>query len=502
MELAELADLGQLVAGQPHTALTDVVCDSRRVRPGALFVAIHGLQDDGHRYIAEACARGAAAVACEEACAVPSGVAHLQVTSGRRTLAVAAGRFWRHPARRLRVFGVTGTNGKTTTTTLLRAILEAAGRRTGLVGTVVNVVGGQVLPVTHTTPESDELQALLARMAGSGDVCAVLEVSSHALALERVTGVEFDTAVFTNLTRDHFDFHGSLAAYLDAKARLFEGLGRTHGLALRAVKPGPKVAVLNADDPAAPTLARRTMAAIVTYGVKAPADVRAGQIRLDQRGLRFRLQTPQGEAGLHLRLRAHFHVYNALAAAAAALAEGVALPAIQAGLEGCPGVRGRFEAVEAGQDFGIYVDYAHTPDGLRNVLATARALTAGRVICVFGCGGDRDRGKRPEMGRIAGERADYSIITSDNPRSEEPATIAAAVEAGLQPTGGRYAVELDRRRAIALAVAMAAPGDVVVIAGKGHETDQIFKDRTTSFDDGEEARRAVAEALMRRDGMQ
>ena len=501
MELAELTDLGTLVSGDPRTRLTDVVCDSRRVQPGALFVAIHGLADDGHRYIAQAVEQGAAAVACEADCTVPPGVAHLQVDSGRRALALTAARFWQHPSRRLRVLGVTGTNGKTTTTTLLRAICEAAGRRSGLVGTVVGVVGGQVTSVCHTTPESDQLQALLYKMAEAGDACAVLEVSSHALALERVAGVEFDVACFTNLTRDHFDFHGSLGAYLDAKARLFADLGRVHGLAAPAAKPGLKVAVLNADDPTSLTLARRTRAAVLTYGVDALADVTAQCIRLDHRGLRFRLCTAQGEVDLHLKLRAYFHVYNALAAAAAALAEGIGLAAIQQGLEGCPGVRGRFEAVEAGQDFGVFIDYAHTPDGLQGVLATARALAVGRVICVFGCGGDRDRGKRPEMGRIAGELADYSIITADNPRSEDPAAIAAMVEAGLKPTGGHYCVETDRRRAIGLAVAMALSGDVVIIAGKGHETYQIFRDRTIGFDDGEEARRAIAEALLRRGGM-
>lgn len=494
MRLAELADLGHIRQGNPAAEISGLAYDSRRVAPGHLFIAVPGFRADGHDFIPDALRRGATAVVVERPVALPADVAVLEVASARRAMPAIAARFHGFPSRRMRVIGVTGTNGKTTTTHLIRAILMEQGQRVGLLGTVHNYIGDQVLPVEHTTPEAADLQELLAQMAAAGSDAAVMEVSSHALELHRVDDVEFDVAVFTNLTQDHLDFHGDLTAYREAKGKLFANLGAA------AVKPGPRAAVLNADDPASTRYRELSRVPVITYGLAAPADVTARDITITPRGAGFTLVTPQGELPMQLKLTGRFNVYNSLAAVCAGLTEGISLDIIRRALERTSGVAGRLEAVEAGQPFGVFVDYAHTPDGLENVLAAARGFTGGRVIAVFGCGGDRDRTKRPQMGRIAAELADYAIITSDNPRSEEPAAIVQEVAAGFaerRPDPAAYELVVDRADAIARAVALARAEDVVVIAGKGHETYQIFRDRTIHFDDREVARAAIAGVLAR-----
>lgn len=495
MQLHELLELGELLQGDPGCEISRVCYDSRRVEPGSLFVAIPGFRHDGHDFVAEALARGASALMVERPVPVDPQVPVLKVPGARAAMAQAACRLYRWPSRRLRVCGVTGTKGKTTTTHLIRAVLMEQGQRVGLLGTVHNYIGDEVLPVEHTTPESADLQELLDRMTAAGSAYAVMEVSSHALELHRVDGVEFDAAVFTNLTRDHLDFHADLDAYREAKGKLFRSLGAG------AVKPGPKVAVLNADDPVSAYYRTLCAVPVMTYGVQSAADVMARDIRVTPEGAAYRLVTPKGELDLHLRLTGRFNVYNTLAAVAVALAEGVELEAVRRALERTQGVAGRLEPVVAGQPFGCFVDYAHTPDSLSNVLSTVRAFTAGRVIVVFGCGGDRDPGKRPQMGRIAARLADYTILTSDNPRTEDPEQILRQIEAGVlevPDAAGRYEVVADRAAAIARAVALAGPGDVVVIAGKGHETYQIFRDRTIPFDDREVARHVITTQWLRR----
>lgn len=493
MRLRECLGFGRLVQGDPEVELTSVVYDSRRVMPGSVFVALPGTRTDGHEFVAEAVARGAAAVVVERATAVPPAVAVLEVESTRRALSAISAAVYGHPSRKLRVIGVTGTNGKTTTTHLIRAILMASGEKVGLIGTVHNYVGEEELSAQLTTPQASDVQELMARMVAAGCTYVVMEVSSEGLDMQRVDDVEFDVGVFTNLTQDHLNYHGTLERYREAKLRLFRQLGR----------PGHKqgqAAILNLDDPEVPHFRTACTVPVHTYGLDPGAKLWAHDLAASPEGTRFRMSTPQGELSLALQLVGRFNVYNAMAAAAVGLVEGVDLTSIRTALESQHGVAGRMEAVRAGQPFGLFVDYAHSPDGLENVLTTARGLTASRVIAVFGCGGNRDRSKRPKMGRIAASLADHTIITSDNPRGEEPAAIIQEIEAGLLealPADHTYETVVDRTEAIERAVAMAAPGDVVIIAGKGHETYQIFADRTIHYDDREVAR-SVIEARQRR----
>ncbi|QIA26841.1 UDP-N-acetylmuramoyl-L-alanyl-D-glutamate--2,6-diaminopimelate ligase [Thermaerobacter sp. PB12/4term] len=475
-------------AGRPIQGIT---YDSRRVEPGFLFVAIRGLRYDGHSFIAEAVARGAAAVVGERPLAL-EGVPYVQVPSSRLALGLLASAFYGHPSASLVMVGVTGTNGKTTTTHLIRWVLEAGGHPTGLIGTVHNIIAGRSLPVERTTPEAADLQKLLAAMRDEGMTHAVMEVSSHALALQRVAGCAFDVGVFTNLTQDHLDFHASMEDYAAAKARLFSRLGRNE--IPGTTKPGPKAAVINADDPWGEFMAARSNAPVVTYGLNRPADITARQVEVEPGGIRFILVSPQGEAPVRLRLTGRFNVYNALAAAGAGLVLGLDPATVARGLESLQAVPGRLERIDRGQPFAVIVDYAHTPDGLENVLRGVRELAGqGRVICVFGCGGDRDRGKRPQMGAISARLADYTVLTSDNPRSEDPEAILDDIETGVRRVpGAAYERVTDRAAAIRRALELARPGDVVVIAGKGHEDYQIFADRTIHFDDREVAAEALA----------
>jgi UDP-N-acetylmuramoyl-L-alanyl-D-glutamate--2,6-diaminopimelate ligase len=401
-------------------------------------------------------------------------VPQLVVASSRAAMAAAADAFYGHPSRELDVVGITGTNGKTTTAFLMHAVLEAAVGQAGLLGTIESRIGGVVEQVARTTPESVDLQAILRRMADAGDRACAMEVSSHALELERVTGVRFAAAGFTNLTQDHLDFHPDMEAYFAAKARLF--------------REAP--AAINVGDEYGRRLAGMAGGPVLTYAARpdAGADVRPHAVEVGVGGaIALIVSTPRGPIPLDVRLRGGFNVENVLCAVT--LSELLELPhaAVRAGISAVPGVPGRFEAVEAGQPFTVLVDYAHTPDGLENVLRSAREITAGRLICVFGCGGDRDRGKRPLMGRVARRLADVALVTSDNPRSEDPEAIIAEIMDGIPMES-----EPDRRAAIERAVGLARAGDVVVIAGKGHEQGQQFADRTLPFDDRTVAREALA----------
>jgi UDP-N-acetylmuramoyl-L-alanyl-D-glutamate--2,6-diaminopimelate ligase len=431
--------------------------------------------------VGDALARGAVAVVVEEE--VCCGAAtRVVVENCRQALARLAARYYNYPARQLLMAGITGTNGKTTTAFLLRQVLAAAGRSCGYVGTLGYMVGEELEKIDNTTPEAPQLQGLLRAMVEAGRRAAVLEVSSHGLALERVAGLPFRVAVFTNLTRDHLDFHGTPQAYFNAKARLFEELGAQGR------------AVINADDPAATELMHRTRAPVLTYGNRPAAQVRLEELRMGSGGMQLRVATPGGRLELNTQLTGNFNCHNVLAALAAGLALELEKEDICRGIAALERVPGRFERVVEGQDFEVIVDYAHTPDALERVLRAARQMSRGRLICAFGCGGDRDRGKRPAMGAIAGELADLVIVTSDNPRSEAAEKIIAEIEAGLPP--GAPAQRLaDRRQAIGAAIEQAHRGDVVVIAGKGHETGQILADRVVPFDDRQEASQALRRRL-------
>jgi UDP-N-acetylmuramoyl-L-alanyl-D-glutamate--2,6-diaminopimelate ligase len=488
--------LAELLAGIPvlgrsgdwRAAVAGLVTDSRRVVPGALFFALDGLRASGARFVDQAVAHGAAAVVSGHPVAGIPAVAAAQVAAPRQVLAEVARRFHGHPERALRLVGVTGTNGKTTVVSLLRHLLERAeGRPWGLLGTVRYHLGARSVPSFKTTPESSDLAAFFAAMRDAGCAGAALEVSSHALEQERVHGFPFAVAAFTNLTRDHLDYHGSLEAYLRAKARLFDG----------SVGPRPGVAVLNADDPASAELARACgPVPRLTYGVERPADLTGRILSMDLGGTRLAVTHAGRETTFALRLPGGYNVANLLCALACCRALGHDPLALAPALEGFPGVPGRMERVEAGQAFPVFVDYAHTDDALRHALGMLRAITPGRVLCVFGCGGDRDRGKRPAMTRAVVGLADLAWATADNPRREPLARIFDDMRAGADGPGGLAFVE-DRREAIAAACAAARPGDCVLVAGKGHETTQEFAETVVPFDDREVARDVLLRLALR-----
>ncbi|MBF1688078.1 MAG: UDP-N-acetylmuramoyl-L-alanyl-D-glutamate--2,6-diaminopimelate ligase [Selenomonas sp.] len=488
--LEELAALlpGARIVGDAQTEITSIERDSRRARKGTLFACIVGAHVDAHSFIPDVARAGARAVLTERSSVdVPAGVAVLYVLDLEKALDTIVPFFYGYPARAMRVIGITGTNGKTTTSYLVRAILRHAGRRVGLIGTIQAMIEDEVLPTSNTTPDIIVLQQMLAEMRTRGMDAVVMEVSSHALALGRVAGIEFDTAVFTNLTQDHLDFHKTMENYARAKAHLFELVSAP------GAKEG-KTAVLNADDAASETMRAYTRCPIITYGVDHSADLTAQDVQLACDGMELTLMHGGKRLfHLHTGITGLFNVHNVLAAVGASLAEHVAATDIAAALTAFTGVPGRFELVREGQDFAVIVDYAHTPDGMENVLRTARAVTKGRIIAVFGCGGDRDRTKRPIMGRIGAEMADIAILTSDNPRTENPTAIVDEVERGVLPVIGDKPYEkiVDRRTAIFHAIGRAQAGDTVVILGKGHETYQILKDGTIHFDDREQAREAI-----------
>ncbi|MGI6128647.1 MAG: UDP-N-acetylmuramoyl-L-alanyl-D-glutamate--2,6-diaminopimelate ligase [bacterium] len=485
--LADTTVLSQNLSEQSaDMPINQIAYDSRLVQPGGLFVAVRGYKTDGHIFVHQALKRGAKAVVVDRPeVEVPPGVVRILVPDSRAALPDLAAAFYGYPSRQLKVVGVTGTNGKTTTAFLSEAIFKAAGYKTGLIGTVENHVGDQVLPVERTTPESVEVEQLLWQMTQSDVTHTAMEVSSHALDLGRVKNIEFDVAVFTNLTQDHLDFHGTLDNYRQAKAQLFAGLGRTTN------KTGQQVAVLNADDPSSKAMQAATSANVLTYGINNAADITATEVKIKVQEAVFTLRTPVGQQRVSLHTTGLFSIYNALAACGVGLSQGIELATIVAALETMPGVPGRFEQVKCGQDFAVIVDYAHTPDGLENILTTAREFATGRVMLVFGCGGDRDRTKRPVMGRMGVEYADKVFITSDNPRTEDPKAIISEIETGAKEAGsahGSYSLIPDRRQAIYAALKEGKRGDVVLIAGKGHETYQILGQETIHFDDREVVR--------------
>lgn len=473
--------------GDVEVPIRSITDDSRAVRPGSLFVAAKGEHVNGHAYISAAVSAGAIALVTQQSppeVAIPV----VRVADSRKAIGLLGGRFHGNPSARLRMIGVTGTNGKTTTTYVCKALLEAVGRRVGLIGTVAYQIGAEALPASHTTPGALELQQLLARMADHGCDTVVMEVSSHALAQDRTSGCEYDVAVFSNLTQDHLDFHQTMEQYFQAKLRLFTGLTGTG-------KPG-KRAIVNGDDPSGVRIEASCPAPVWTYGLNRGADLRAEQVTLSLHGSRFVAGTPAGSFSVESHLVGEHNVYNLLAAIGVALHEGATPDQVREAVSTVTNVPGRFERVMAGQPFTVVVDYAHTEDALVRVLAAAHALKTGRIITVFGCGGDRDRGKRPKMGRAAVQYSDVVILTSDNPRTEDPLAILEEVEIGVNEAlrvrpAVHYRKIADRREAIAAAVHEAHAGDLVLIAGKGHEDYQIIGKTKVHFDDREVAREAI-----------
>ena len=474
-------------AAQWDGDVTGIAYDSRRVGRGEIFVALKGAREDAANFVGDAAARGAAAIVSE--LPAPSGVRTpwITVTDGRLSLALLADRFYRHPSGELQVVGVTGTNGKTTTAYLVASIFEAAGIKCGLIGTVGYRVASQMREASHTTPEAPELQSMMREMVDRGCGACAMEVSSHALSLRRVDGVTYAAGIFTNLTRDHLDFHADMEAYFLAKRRLFEML------------PAGAPSAINLDDPRGAAL-MEAGGRPVTYAVNRAADVTPGPLSFSLAGLSFDVRTPRGPVHVESPLVGRPNVYNILAAVSTTTALGMTSDAIQEGISALRGVPGRFEVVsDPNDDVTVVVDYAHTDDALRNLLETARPLASGRLITMFGCGGERDRTKRPLMGAVAGRLSDLVVITSDNPRGEDPARIVEDIRRGITPdtrrdAGQRILSIVDRGDAIAKAVELARPGDVVLLAGKGHEKYQIVGNRSIPFDD----RAAAREALERR----
>jgi UDP-N-acetylmuramoyl-L-alanyl-D-glutamate--2,6-diaminopimelate ligase len=495
MTVGDLRDLldgrGQLRAGEssrgdrrPGGAISGVSYDSRTVKAGDLFVALKGVHADGAAFVRQALDRGAAAIVADQPAPPDVRAPWLVVGDGRLALAILSAAFYGHPSAEMRVVGITGTNGKTTTGYLVAAIFEAARIRCGVLGTVAYRIGDEVRDATRTTPEAADVQRLLREMADRGCGACAMEVSSHALSLRRVDDTTFAAAVFTNLTRDHLDFHEDMEAYFRAKRRLFEML------------PADAPSLINVDDPRGAALAQ-VGGRPVTYGVNRPADITPGPLSFSLQGLAFDVRTPRGTLQVRSPLVGRPNVYNILAAVSATTALGLPFDAIERGIQSLPGVPGRFEVVSQPSDeVTVVVDYAHTDDALRNLLETARPLAGGRLITVFGCGGDRDRTKRPLMGAVAGRLSDVIVITSDNPRSEDPDRIIEEIRRGITPdtrrdSGQRLLAIADRRAAIAKAIELARGGDLVLVAGKGHEKYQVIGDRAHPFDDAAVAREAL-----------
>ena len=482
----------EVLAQSGNPSITGIEYDSRKVKAGDLFVAVKGDTSDGNKFIGKAIAAGAVAIVTDSPEEKPpQTVAWAQVAHGRRALARLSANFYRKPAERLAITGITGTNGKSTTAFLIESILSAAGRKSALVGTIEYHIAGKTLSAPHTTPESLELNRMLGEALGHGATEAVMEVSSHALAQQRVYGIPFDVAVFTNLTQDHLDYHHTMEEYFASKRILFEGCGTE----------APRAAVLNVDDDYGQKLiqiSRKRSAQVLTYGL-AKGEFHAGNVEITLHGTKLEIITPSTRIPVFSPLIGHVNVINILAAAGAAYARNCSSDAIAKGVESLARVPGRFERVNCNQPFTVVVDYAHTPDALKNVTALARNFVRnsghkGRVITVFGCGGDRDRTKRPLMGEAAGRGSDFVVLTSDNPRSEDPLSIINDALVGLQRSGTKYKTEPDREAAIALAIHEARAGDIVLLAGKGHEKVQIQRDGAIPFDDAQVARDILLEA--------
>ncbi|WP_405082461.1 UDP-N-acetylmuramoyl-L-alanyl-D-glutamate--2,6-diaminopimelate ligase [Paenibacillus chitinolyticus] len=492
MELKELASqllICQLI-GEETTEISGIATDSRQVRPGDLFVCVPGFVSDGHDFAPKAIELGAAALVTERKLELD--VPQLIVKDARYAMSVLSACVYGFPSRKMKVIGITGTNGKTTTSFLVEHILRDQGFRTGLMGTISAKIGSEFIPMERTTMEASDLQRTFRLMADEGTDYCVMEVSSHALDLGRVKGVRFRGGVFTNLTQDHLDYHETMDKYEAAKGLLFSRMGNE----FTGDAGDKQYAVLNADDPSAERLAKLTSAEVITYGVNRDCDVKATNIRITAKGTEFDVVSFAGTEPMRMKLVGLFNVYNALAAISVSLAEGLPLSRIRESLGSMPGVDGRMEIVDEGQEFLVLVDYAHTPDGLRNALSSIREFAQGRVKCVFGCGGDRDRTKRPLMGKVTGELSDDVYVTSDNPRTEDPGAILLDIVPGLIEAGvdeNRYKLLVDRPEAIQKAIEEAGPQDVVLIAGKGHETYQDIAGVKHDFDD-----RLIARAALRR----
>jgi UDP-N-acetylmuramoyl-L-alanyl-D-glutamate--2,6-diaminopimelate ligase len=488
----------KVILGDPLVEVTGLAYHSREVKEGYLFAALRGLQADGRDFIPEACARGAHSLLVEESVEI-KGVSQIVVAHGREALARVASTFYGHPSSFLTIVGITGTNGKTTTSYLLESILAEGGKNTGVLGTINYRFQGQVHPAPTTTPESLDLQGMLAAMRGAGVTHAVMEVSSHALAMQRVAACNFDVAVFTNFTRDHLDYHGSMEKYFQAKQLLFADY-------LEDSSKADRFSVINIDDPKGEELCRAARGKILRYGVKNRGEVWPAEFSGDLDGIRAAVRTPRGSFEIASPLIGLHNLYNILAAIGVAEALGISAASIARGIQKASRVPGRLDRVPEGNGIRVFVDYAHTPDALERTLETLRSASPTRLLVIFGCGGDRDRGKRPNMGRIAGLGSDWAVITSDNPRTEDPLKIIAEIERGIGTTNrpkrtqesfaaaGKergYVVIPDRREAIAWTLGVARPGDVVLIAGKGHEDYQILGTRKIHFDDREEALQAL-----------
>jgi UDP-N-acetylmuramoyl-L-alanyl-D-glutamate--2,6-diaminopimelate ligase len=489
MTFEQLLDGAEVLSEKGNPDVTSVEYDSRRVKPGSLFLAMHGDSSDGNRFIDGAIEAGAVAIVTDSTTENPrEGAAWAVVPHGRRALARISENFYKRPAERLAIAGITGTNGKSTTAFLVEAILTAGGRKSALIGTIEYHVAGRTYPAPHTTPEALELARLFNEAVGQGATDAVMEVSSHALAQQRIFGVPFDVAIFTNLTRDHLDYHKTMEEYFAAKRVLFEGCG---------TEP-PRVAVTNLDDEYGAELAefsRKRSSIALTYGWSR-GEFRVEKVDIGPRGTRFDLIWAQQRLAIFSALIGRVNVYNILAAAAAGWARGCSPDAIARGVASLTQVPGRFQRVDCGQPFTVVVDYAHTDDALKNLTSLAREFVSrhggtARVLTLFGCGGDRDRAKRPLMGEAAGRGSDFVVLTSDNPRGEDPRAIINDALVGLQKSGAKYSVEPDRRKAIGLAIGEARPGDIVLLAGKGHEKVQVTRAGSHPFDDAQVAREVL-----------
>jgi len=477
----------RILAGNSQLIIKGIAFDSKQVKPGFLFVCIAGLKTDGHLYIDNAIENGAAAIMVENIVRVKTGITCVLTENTRKGLATVASNFYGEPSRNIKVIGVTGTNGKTTTTHLIRAILEEAKYPTSIMGTLYAKIGDTLLDVDHTTPEAPAIEAFLKASCQAGCEYAVMEVSSHALDLFRVDKILFKAAVFTNLTQDHLDYHHDMDHYLASKLKLFDASNREEVF----------YTVVNGDDAHSEDFINASGGKSHSYGVQGESELQAFDIKTGVKGTSFTVKHGADSFSVNMKIIGMFNVYNALAAISVALNEGVSIEVIQTALEKVDGVPGRFEQVNCGQPFTVIVDYAHTPDGLENILSTARELCSNRLITVFGCGGDRDRGKRPLMGEIAARFSDFCVVTSDNPRSEEPEAIIADIVPGLEKVeNSRYAIIIDRCEAIRHALYLAREGDFVVIAGKGHETYQLVKGAVLDFDDRKVAARVLGEIAM------
>ena len=464
------------IIGGTQLNVTGIAFNSLEVKPGNIFVCITGFKTDGHKYAADAVARGAVAIIAERDLS-EFGVTCVICENTRLALAMISATFYGHPERKFKLIGITGTNGKTTTTYLIKSVLEAMGKCVGLIGTNQNMIGAEVIPSQHTTPDSLELMQLFSQMAEKGAEYVVMEVSSHSLALNRVSACRFDVGAFTNITQDHLDFHETMENYLAAKGILYTI---------------SKAGVVNRDDSRSDYLLKVSECdKMLTYGIENECDMRASNVVLSEKGVSFDVTYNNDKFSVELGIPGKFSVYNALTALSCLVSVGISMEDAVAGLRNARGVKGRIEVVETGKNFSVIIDYAHTPDGLYNVISTIRGFCKGRIITVFGCGGDRDATKRPKMGRIAAALSDYCVVTSDNPRSEDPEKIVEQVVEGVKDGNCEYTVVINRFEAIEFALDHAKENDIVLLAGKGHETYQILADRTIDFDEREIVRKLL-----------